>query len=94
MTTDFMRFSALVEAYSREVIEAKVSDMLTRMFGPETAQTLTLAETCRQSISHATARRLLQIGFENRSLDHCETSGEETGIATRDGGRECGRWRS
>jgi len=31
MTTDFMRRGAFVNAYSSEVIEAKISDMPTRM---------------------------------------------------------------
>jgi len=40
ITTDFMRLGALVKAYSKEVIEAKISARPTRMYGPETTQTL------------------------------------------------------
>ena len=40
MTTDFIRFGALVKAYSREVMEAKISPMPTRIYGPDMTQTL------------------------------------------------------
>ena len=64
MTTDFMRTGALVNAYSSDVIEAKISEMPTRMYGPETTQTLTFAGFCvPSSFRHSEGLRSWQGDF-------------------------------
>ena len=61
MTNDFICLGALVNAYSNEVMDAKISAIPTRMYGPETTQTLIGAGLGNpSSVSHSDGRLLWQ----------------------------------